>query len=312
MRIDLYNPARKEEWDACVKASRNGTFLHLRDYMDYHSDRFADSSLMAFDAKDRLIAVLPAHRCDRTLASHRGLTYGGWLMTPRADMEAMLEVWAAASQTARELGFCDMIYRPVPHIYHKYPAEEDLYALWRAGANLEAVQASSTIDLTAPLGFDMAARQSVRKSTRAGITVQLSDDYEVFWQVLAENLMASHNATPVHSIAEIRLLRSRFPENIKLYTATLEGRILAGVVIYESETVAHSQYGSASPEGKKLRAMTVLYHHIIAEAAAAGKRYFDFGTSCEDGGRFLNLGLIRQKCGFGGRVTTYNSYKITL
>lgn len=310
--LERYSPDLAGEWDALVETSRNGTFLHRRGYMDYHSDRFDDCSLMAYDAKGRLVAALPAHRAGTVLASHRGLTYGGWIMSARADMEAMMEIWQLLLDFARGEGFSEILYRPVPHIFHRYPAEEDIYALWRFGGVLDSVQISSAVDLANPLGFDMAGRQAVRKAEARGIVTGPSDDFEGFWRVLSDNLMATHGATPVHSLAEIRLLHGRFPGNISLYTATLDGEMLAGVVMYDTDVVAHSQYASASPAGKKLRAMPALYATIMADARARGARYFDFGTSCEDGGHTLNLGLIRQKCGFGARGIAFPSYRLKL
>lgn len=310
MTIEQYTPSLADEWDEAVKASRNGTFLHLRAYMDYHSDRFADCSLLARDDKGRVIALLPAHAQGEVVASHRGLTYGGWLMTARADAEAMLEVWQLAAAHYASLGFKTMLYRPAPHIYHKYPAEEDLYALYRAGGRLDASLISSVIYNAAPLGFDMAARQSVRKAQKEGVEVGISDDWEGFWQVLSALLRERHNASPVHTLDEIKLLHSRFPENIRLYTATLNGHILAGVVVYVTDTVAHSQYAATTAEGRQLRTLPLLYNKIIADYAHLP--YFDFGTSNEDGGRVLNTGLIRQKCGFGARGVVYNTYSIDL
>ena len=39
----------KDRWDEFIATSaRNATFLHCRGYMDYHSDRFNDMSLMAY------------------------------------------------------------------------------------------------------------------------------------------------------------------------------------------------------------------------------------------------------------------------
>ncbi|MDE6206191.1 MAG: hypothetical protein K2M55_00085, partial [Muribaculaceae bacterium] len=61
LRIERYTPAMAEAWDEAVRASRNGIFQHLRGYMDYHSDRFADRSLVALDERDRIVALLPAH-----------------------------------------------------------------------------------------------------------------------------------------------------------------------------------------------------------------------------------------------------------
>ena len=59
--ICRYTQNKQTEWDDFVKVSKNGTFLFLRAYMDYHSDRFQDHSLMFYNEKNRLIAVLPAN-----------------------------------------------------------------------------------------------------------------------------------------------------------------------------------------------------------------------------------------------------------
>ncbi|MDE6160856.1 MAG: GNAT family N-acetyltransferase, partial [Muribaculaceae bacterium] len=148
--IQRYTPALQQEWDEFAAASRNGTFLHRRAYMDYHADRFSDHSLMARDGSGRLLAVLPAHaETDGTLASHRGLTYGAWLMAPRHCTAAtMIEIFEALAAYMRAQGFRRLLYRPVPHIYHNYPAEDDIYALWRMGAAADAINASTTIDLS--------------------------------------------------------------------------------------------------------------------------------------------------------------------
>lgn len=303
-----YSPQLKSVWDTAVGESRNGLFQHMRDYMDYHADRFTDCSVLAADAKGRIIAVLPAHASGDDVSSHRGLTFGGWLMTQRADMPAMMEVWTAMTDYYRKRGFRSLYYRPAPYIYHKYPADEDIYALFRAGGVLDAVQVSSVVDNSCPHGFDMASRQSVRKAAAAGIGAGESARWAEFWQILSGRLQERYDARPVHTLDEILLLHSRFPEQIRLFTATLEGRIIAGVVIYDCGTAVHSQYCASTDEGRRLRALPLLYRHILD--ACAVSRFFDFGTSNEDGGRILNEGLIRQKCGFGGRAVAYNAYMV--
>ncbi len=310
MTVEAYSSALAAVWDATVKASRNGTFLHLRSYMDYHSERFNDCSLLARDAAGRIVAVLPAHFAGDTVYSHRGLSYGGWLMTPRADAETMLEIWSAMTQHYSGHGFNKLIYKPSPHIFHKYPAEEDLYALFRAGGAIESTLISSVVDNSAPLGFDMSARQSVRKAAKAGIEVDESERWDEFWDVLSALLRERYNTAPVHTLDEILLLSGRHPENIRLYTATLDGQIIAGVVVYASDTVAHSQYTATTVIGREMRALPLLYDHIMHRHA--NLRYFDFGTSNEDSGRLLNTGLIRQKIGFGARAVVYNTYSCPL
>ncbi len=59
--------------------------------MDYHADRFQDSSVMVWrDAE--LIAVLPASRAGEVVTSHAGLTYGGLVWAPSLRTDDVLEV----------------------------------------------------------------------------------------------------------------------------------------------------------------------------------------------------------------------------
>lgn len=311
--IEQYNDSMSGLWDEAVRASRNGTFLHLRGYMDYHRDRFVDSSLVARD-DDRIVALLPACREGDTLYSHRGLTYGGWLVPSRHfDVTTMLEVWNKATDLLRGIGIANIVYKPVPHIYHSYPCEEDLYALFRAGAQLVESNISATIDLDEPLSFDRGNKRNVNLAIKNGVVVGESTRWTDYWHVLDSLLMEKYDRHPVHTLEEIDLLRSLFPENIRLFTATQGDEILAGVVMYFcGNEVAHSQYIASTDKGRELKALTLLFDHLIKEAAQAGFRYFDFGISTEDGGRYLNEGLVRQKCRLGGRGIVYNTYKLTI
>ena len=84
--IRKYNDADKEVWNAYVEHARNATFLFNRNYMDYHSDRFKDYSLMFYN-NGKLHSILPAHQVGKTLCSHFGLTYAGLLTTGHASTE---------------------------------------------------------------------------------------------------------------------------------------------------------------------------------------------------------------------------------
>ncbi len=312
MRIVRYSPEYKLSWDALVEQSKNGTFLLKRDYMDYHSDRFEDCSLMAFDGSDRLVAVLPACIDGETLYSHRGLTYGGWIMSLRHfDVTTMLATWDAMTRYLKNIGIKTLIYKAIPHIYHSYPAEEDIYALFRFGAVVDASFVSTTIPLDKPLAFNENARRGMKTALKSGVIVEQSDDFDSFWSVLTQLLNDKYETKPVHTLQEIKLLYSRFPDNIKLYLAKKDGAVVAGTVMYYSDTVAHAQYIAASPNGKELKALPLLFDYIMKNECGEC-RYFDFGTSNEDGGRYLNEGLVRQKCGMGGRAIAYNVYRVDI
>lgn len=311
IEIIKYNSALQAQWNEAVAASRNGTFMHRRAFMEYHSDRFTDYSLMAMDG-NKVMAVLPANRVNDKVYSHQGLTYGSWLATPKCDAVMMMHIMDATASFLKEDGVTKLIYKPVPHIYHSYPCEDDLYALFRHGATLSECNLSATIDLDAPIRFDRGNRSAVNRALRAGVTISESDDYEGYWQVLQEVLASRHDARPVHTEEEIRLLQSRFPDNIRLYTASVEGKIVAGVVMFYAGPVAHSQYIAASTAGRENGALALLFDTLISQSADEGFRYFDFGISCEEHGRYLNEGLVTQKNRLGGRGITYNVYTIKL
>lgn len=63
--IKRYSEADKEVWNVHVEQARNATFLLNRSYMDYHSDRFHDHSLMIF-RNGKLYALLPANEAGDT------------------------------------------------------------------------------------------------------------------------------------------------------------------------------------------------------------------------------------------------------
>lgn len=299
-------------WDEFARMSRNGTMLHQRGYMDYHSDRFKDCSLVALH-EGKLCALLPACIEGDTLWSHRGLTYGGWLVPLKHfDATVMVEVMDAACQWMSDNSIKRLVYKPVPHIYHRYPCEEDLYALFRHQAKLIETNISTTIDLTCPLPLDRGNKSGANAARKAGIQVGPSEDWEGYWRLLSSLLDERYGTRPVHTLDEMRLLHGRFPDGIRLYAATLDGEMLAGVVMYLSQPVAHCQYIGASPQGKDSKALTLLFDYLIGEAKASGYRYFDFGISNEGHGRYLNEGLVRQKSRLGGRGIVYNTFEINL
>ena len=309
-RIERYTPAKEAEWNAFAGTCRNSTFLHRRGYMDYHAHRFCDHSLM-FYRNARLIALLPAHMKENTLCSHNGLTYGGLLLPDGITTETVLSLFDTLKEyLLGNTTATGIIYKPTPHIYHRYPCEEDLYALFRHNATLTERKVSSAIPLKSPL--PISGRRKLTASTKSRLSIIEDGDYNAFWKILEKRLQGKYNAAPVHSIEEMTLLKSRFPENIKLFcVADNNGEILGGVVLFITDNVVHMQYSGTTEEGRRISALDYLYEELINNRFA-GKEYFDFGTSVEDGGRYLNSGLIAYKERLGGRAVVYDTYTIDL
>ena len=310
-QIRRYTAACADEWNRFVAESKNGTFLFDRRYMDYHADRFEDHSLMFYDGS-RLLAVLPAHLSGDTLCSHNGLTYGGLLMSRRLTVVQTLRLFRELNECLRAEDIHHVSYKCIPWIYHRLSAEEDLYALYHeCRARIVARDFATNIFLSGGMRWDRVRRRGVIRARKAGVSIECSDDYAAFWEVLTQNLLSKYGVRPVHTLQEIELLHSRFPENIRLYQALRDGEVLGGVVLYVSPQVVHAQYSSATPEGKKLGVIDLLYDRIFSDYR--DYPYFDFGRSTEQpDGSGLNEQLVFQKEGFGGRGLCYDIYEYDL
>lgn len=306
--VKRYTPDDAPAWNAFVAQSKQGTFLFDRRYMDYHRDRFRDHSLMVY--KDsRLYALLPANVSGDTLWSHQGLTYGGLLTDSRATTAHVCEVFKNINACLRADGFHRVVCKAIPWIYHQLPAEEDLYALTNVcGARLMARHISTTLVRDHRLKFTESRRSGIRKARRNGLTVEESNDLNAFWTILDNNLEHKYGAKPVHTEQELELLKSRFPSQIKLYMALQNGIPLGGTLIFETPQVVHTQYISASPEGKREGALDLLFDYLINDVYRDAP-YFDFGKSSDGDGHALNEPLIFQKEGFGGRGVCYDWYE---
>jgi len=308
MRLERFRPELKQQWDDFVGRAKNSLFLFLRDYMDYHADRFADHSLLAYQG-DRLMALLPANERDGVLVSHGGLTFGGFITDGRMRTATMLELFNRLGDYARTAGVGRLTYKAIPHIYHRHPAEEDLYALTRHGAKLVRRDVSSTIALAERLALTKGRKCGISRAKACDLAVRRSDDFEAFMELERVRLWDRYHVVPTHSAAEMRLLADRFPANIKLFGAYKEQELLGGVLIYESARVAHAQYIAATDQGRDCAALDALVDQLL-NSVYAEKAFFDFGISTEDGGRHLNLGLIDNKESFGARAITYDFYEL--
>ena len=309
--IIRYTPERKEEWNAFVANSKNGTFLFHRDYMDYHSDRFEDYSLM-FYCQGRLYGLMPANAEGQLFCTHRGLTYGGLVMDKKTTAALTVTLFGELNDYLRAKGFRQVHYKCIPWIYHQLASEEDLYAISRTcDARLVDRDLGTAIIQRNTIRWERVRRRALKRAQEAGIVVTQSDNLAGFWEVLNNNLAQKYHSKPVHTLQEMELLKSRFPDHIVLFLAQQGEEILAGMVVYVSTQVARAQYSSATPLGKQLGAIDVIYDRIINNDYRH-LPYFEFGTSALENTNAINESLIFQKEGFGGRGICFDRYEWTL
>ncbi|MDE5644466.1 MAG: GNAT family N-acetyltransferase, partial [Muribaculaceae bacterium] len=223
-RIIRYHESVRREWDEFVGRSRNGTFLFMRAYMDYHSDRFSDCSWLAYK-ENRLMALLPANLTpDGTLHSHGGLTYGGWVLPPaHLDGAGLLDIFTESCGVWRSAGIKALDYKTIPHIYCSRPSQEDEYALFRLGARLSECNLSATVDLRTPPAFNQQQRRHLAKALRLPVETAAMTDIDAFMEILTDCLRERHDTAPVHTASEMKRLSESFPDNIRFFATYLGG-----------------------------------------------------------------------------------------
>lgn len=307
--VKKYHSENQNHWDNFVRNSKNGTFLHLRGFMDYHSDRFEDYSLMVYE-KNKLIAVLPANRVGDKLFSHQGLTYGDLILSKKIKFYKVLEAFKSILSHLEENGFQQLEIKRIPQIYEQYPAEELDYLLFIVKAENTRTDLSATIFQKKALKIQSNRLEGVKKAQKNGLEIKKTTEFERFWnKILIPNLEKKYKSKPVHSLKEIELLARKFPKNIHQFNVCLKDKIVGGCTVFETKTTAHIQYISSDSDRQQLGTLDFLFEHLIWKEFA-DKTYFDFGTSNENQGKNLNRGLLYWKECFGARAIAYSTYQI--
>lgn len=309
MEVSRWRPELTDAWNSFNARAGNGHFLFDRGFMGYHSDRFSDASLMVED-EGRIVALLPLNRAGDEAWSHQGLTFGG-LVHGGLGAAAAMQALDACCEALKAEGVETLVYKAMPGIYARRPSEQDLYWLFRRGAQLVRRDVSAAIDYRARGRVSSRRERGAKKAVKVGLQFRRSDDWAGYWRLLEAVLGERHGVKPVHTPEEIALLAGRFPERIALHVAALGDEMQAGVVMFCSDQVAHAQYIAVGPDGRETGALDGLFDHLIARHAGAF-RYFDFGISTTDQGRTLNEGLARQKEEFGAGAVVHDVYRLDL
>src|SRR5712691_2589218 len=171
VHVERYEPKWGAAWDDLIARSKNGVFLFHRAYLEYHADRFLDHSLL-FLEEDHLLAVLPANERDGTLCCHGGVTFGGIVSDERMRTPLMLQVFEVLRAYLRTAGIARVLYKAVPHIYHRMPAEEDLYALFIHDARLVRRDVSATIRMADRPAVSTLRKRKAKRARASGLEVR--------------------------------------------------------------------------------------------------------------------------------------------
>jgi hypothetical protein len=308
-RVEKYTKENRLAWDTFISGAKNATFLFVRDFMEYHSDRFTDYSLLVYK-DDMLYALLPANIVGDKLYSHKGLTYGSLVLSKSAKLLYTFEAFKALLAFLNAKAISTLELRNIPTFYNTMPSDELSYFLFKANATLIKRDALMVIDTPNKIKFQKNRREGINKAKRNGLTIAVDDNFEGFWtEILIPNLQKKHGIAPVHSLEEIQLLAAKFPDHIKQVNVYKDNVIVAGTTLFLTKTTIHPQYVSGNSDKNAYGSLDLAYDYIINHFDSS-KRYFDFNISSEQNGEALNSGLIFWKESCGARTYVADNYLI--
>ena len=282
--IEEYKLENKEEWNAFVLASNNGTMFHLQSFLDYHPDgRFKFHSLM-FRRQGKLLAVLPGgFNNDGHYWSPIGASYGG-MVSADLSFSVSLELIDSLMEYCRIKQIPEIFIIPPPIIYSKNYSQHFEYAMLYRKFDFELHYISHAIDLKWGTDFlntfDKTARKTIHKILREGkLTIRESDDYESFNEILIDN-KARHNVKPTHTLRDMLKLRELLPENLRLYLVYFEGKPIAGSLLFLCNSkVVLCFYNMLYYEYEYLKPIYLVMYETVRWAVENGYEWVDIGVS---------------------------------
>lgn len=306
--IKKYHAGHKTDWDDLIKRSSNGTFLHQRNYMDYHADRFEDFSLMIYEGL-KLRAVLPAHRIGNEIFAHKGLTYSDFIFDNKLRIEHILSIMETAFKYLLQNDITKIHINAIPTVFHKHPSESGLYIYHQIGGNIIKIKPFFILN-TVDYQLNKDRKKNLKKILKQEFEIKSDDIYLYdFWQIVSDNLRQKFHTKPVHSYEEIRRLQKLFPKQIKLFSIWQDGILKAGTLVYLINNVFHFQYIHARPDDNKAIVDALIYHLI--KTYEASYQYISFGSS-EANQNALNKNLTYWKESFGCKIRNQIQYEINL
>ena len=310
IEVKFYNSEQANEWNDFLVYSKGQTFMFNRKYMDYHSDRFIDSSILVYE-DDILVAIMPANlNNDKiSITSHSGLTFGSFIVKEHIRSCKTIEYIFHSIKFLFKNNIQKLYFKQIPSFYNNISTDEVDYAFFILDAEIDRVDIAYAIKYQNIIPYQQRRVRSIKKAKNLNVQIINENKFDSFWnQILIPNLKQRFGVNPVHSLEEIRSLSENNPYSIIQYNAYLGETIMAGTTLFVTPNVVHAQYISASEEGRKNGSLDQLFDFLIKKYS--NKMYFDFGIVNENFGKKINLGLLDWKEGFGARAYAHRFYKI--
>ena len=305
-----YNKNDEAVWDKFVSDSNNGTIFHLRKFLNYHSkDKFVDHSILIIKNK-KLFSVFPAAERvvsnQKLLVSHPGSSVGSFVIPENLSIANSIELVSQIKNYAKESGFNGIQITLPPNLYQKRLSNYMDFAFFRGGFIYKKREITSILFLeknieTTLKKFRPSHRRAVKIAQSKGVLVRESEKYDEYYKILQKNLSKRHGVNPTHTLRELKKLKRIFKDKIKLFSAFIDGKMIAGIVNFIiNEQVVLAFYISHDELYNQYRPLNILFYEVFSWAIESKYKVYDFGIFTVNEKPNMGLGRFKENFGASG------------
>jgi len=305
-----YSKNDEAVWDKFVSDSNNGTIFHLRKFLNYHSkDKFVDHSILISKNK-KLFSVFPAAERvvsnQKFLVSHPGSSVGSFVIPENLSIANAIELVSQIKNYAKKSDFNGIKITLPPNLYQKRLSNYMDFAFFRGGFIYKKREITSILFLeknieTTLKKFRPSHRRAVKTAQSKGVIVRESEKYDEYYKILQKNLSKRHGVNPTHTLRELKKLKTIFKDKIKLFSAFIDGKMIAGIVNFIiNDQVVLAFYISHDELYNQYRPLNILFYEIFSWAIESKYKVYDFGIFTVNEEPNMGLGRFKENFGASG------------
>lgn len=296
--------ARQEDaaaWDAFVLAEPSATFFHRIGWRTVLERAFGHRThFLLAERNGRVEGVLPLAEMRSRLFGHSLVStpfcvYGG---IAAATVEARAALDARAQALAAELGVGHLEYRDRDAPTHGDWPGTDLYVTFRKVLDPDVEKNM--------LAIPRKQRAMVRKGIKNGLTSELEEGVNSFFDVFADNV--HRHGTPALPKRFFALLREVFGPDCEIQLVrSPQGRVISGVLSFYFRDEILPYYAGDLEAARGLAANDFKYWELMRRACERSLRVFDYGRSKVGTGPYdfkRNWGFEPQPLHYGYKLVT--------
>ena len=304
--LTQYEEKKFDEWDSFIEHSKGSTLHSYRKFLNYHKDKFQDSSLM-FYHNNNLVAVLPGVLLENSFISHPGASYGGLIYKEGLKIDTLYKIHEEILNYSKENKVHKIEFRFPYSIISKHYFDSYKYIL-HSHSPIIYREVSQFIDLT-KFKEEKSFSDNFKRILNKNYNLKTSEaknekDIENFYNILCDNLL-KHDTEPTHTLSELKFILKNLASQSRLFvTKDTNSNIVSGsFALLLNDVTPHLFYLCTDNSYLSKSPLVKTIYDVSKYFKLKDSCYLNLGISTENRGQILNYGLNNFKEKFNTQGT---------